>query len=195
MGVNLVRQIDPGFLEAVSKSLFYPVLLVHIAWPLAPIWAHSNTGTILFDGREWEGVGGFGEVRLPQEALGLASASASVSLYGLNDRLDDYLDDDVRGREARVYFGVVTERSGNVLIGTPLTAFTGYVDSMRDVTEVRDDILVRGVQIGLAQGPSQRQAGEFYHTYEDQIRAYPGDTAGRFAINSEAEAAKLTWPA
>jgi hypothetical protein len=50
------------------------------------------------------------------------------------------------------------------------------------------------VVITLANGPSQRSFAEVFHTYEDQIRRFPGDTAGRLTINAEAERDKLTWP-
>ena len=190
----LVRDVDSALLTALSGAVFHPIILVYLDWPDAAIRVHSSPGTVTFDGFNWTGVGGFGEITIPEEALGLAAQNAEMRLVGLPDELDDYLDDPIRNRAAKVYFGAVTERAGTTLIGTPVEIFSGYMDAFRDVLSVDSGGATRGVILSVAQGPSQRSAAEVYHTYEDQITAYPGDTAGRFSINIEAEVKKIRWP-
>jgi hypothetical protein len=131
---------------------------------------------------------------MPEEDLGLAAQPAEVRLMGAPDELDQYLTDPIRNREAIIYFGVVTERGGNVLIGQPFEMFVGYMDAMRETVTVEDGVMRRDVVLTVANGPSQRSFAEVFHTYEDQSRRFPGDTAGRLTINAEAERDKLTWP-
>ena len=190
----LKRGISPATLTALSQPVFYPVILVYLDWPNAPIYAHSNVGTLNWDGQDWRGVGQFGRVQMPEEDMGMAAQPSEVRLIGAPDEIDQYLDDPIRDRDGAIYFGLVTERGGNVLIGEPFSIYAGYMDAMRESVEIEDGVMRRDIVISLAGGPSQRSFVEIYHTYEDQIRRFPADTAGRLTINAEAEGAKLTWP-
>jgi hypothetical protein len=89
---------------------------------------------------------------------------------------------------------VVTERGGNVLIGEPCEIFVGYMDALRESVTVEDGVMRRDVVLGVANGLRQPSNSEVFHTFEDQERRFPGDTAGRLTINAEAERDKLTWP-
>jgi hypothetical protein len=190
----LTRNIHPDTLAALSAPVIYPIIPVFLDWPDAPVYAHSNVGPLTWDLQTWTGVGEFGGLQMPDEESGMLSKAAELRLIGVPDELDAYLDDPIRNRPGEIFFGVVTERAGNVLIGEPFSIFTGYMDAMRDVVEVEDGRKRRDVAVTLARGPSQRAFAEVFHTYEDQIRQFPGDTAGRLTINAEAEGTKLTWP-
>ena len=50
-------------------GVFHPVVLVWIDWPSGAVRAHSGRGPISWGGYTWDGVGGFGEVSVPAEAL------------------------------------------------------------------------------------------------------------------------------
>jgi hypothetical protein len=190
----LRRNIDPATLAAMAKPVFNPVIMVYLDWPEAAVYAHSNLGTLDWNAQAWIGVGRFGALQMPNEELGLLSQPAELRLIGAPDELDQYLDSPIRNRDALIYFGVVTERAGNVLIGEPFEIYAGYMDAMRETVQVEDGRLRRDVVVSVASGPSQRSFAEVFHTYEDQIRRFPGDTAGRLTINAEAERDKLTWP-
>lgn len=170
----LRRTIHPDLLAALQGPFFYPVIMVWLDWPENEIRVHSSVGAIPWDGHDWLGVGGFGEVVIPEEAHGMASQPAQLKLVGLPDDLDEQLEAPIRNRDGIIYFGAVTERGGNVLIGDPFPIYEGYMDAMRDIVEGSDGRLTRGVILSLAAGPSQRAFAEIYHTYEDQIRAHPG---------------------
>lgn len=190
----LRRGVDAATLEAMAAGPFFPVVLVFVDWPDAPVHAHSGVGVIEWDGAQWHGVGPYGAVEIPDEGGGLASRPANLRMVGLDDRLDDYLDAPVRNRRARILCGVVTERGGTELIGEPFELFSGYVDAMRDLVEGADGELRRGVALQVASGPSQRSSAEIYHTPEDQALFASWDTAGRLVLNAEAEAQRMTWP-
>lgn len=170
----LTRSVDTDLLEALSGAFFYPVILVYLDWPENEIRLHSGVGTIEWGGEDWLGVGAFGEVRLPEEAIGLGSQPATLSLVGLPDDLDEQLEAPIRNRAGTIYFGATTERAGNVLIGEPFSIYDGYMDALTDKVEGSDGKLARRIILSLASGPSQRSYAEVYHTYEDQARAYPG---------------------
>lgn len=193
MAQNLTRGVPAEMMAAISKKVFFPIILVHLDWPDAAVRVHSNVGTLSYEEQTWLGVGGFGAITLPQEARGQASLSAELRLVGLGPELDAYLDDEIRGRLARVLFGAVTERNGSTLVADPVEVFSGYMDALRDVTQGANGVIERGVILTVAQGPSQRSAAAAYHTAEDQARLYPGDTAGRHTINAEARAGNFTW--
>lgn len=190
----LKRDIDPATINALSQPVFYPIVLVYLDWPEGPVYAHSNIGPLSWAGETWLGVGHFGALQMPEEEFGMASQPAEIRLIGAPDEIDQYLDSPIRDRAGIIYYGVVTERCGNVLIGEPFSIYHGYMDAMREIVELDDGRMRRDVAISLANGPSQRSFVEIYHTYEDQIRRFPSDTAGRLTINAEAERDKLTWP-
>ena len=192
--VALSRNIQAATLQALSKSVIYPIVLVYLDWPDGAVRAHSNAGQLSYDGFQWNGVGEFGSLQMPEEEMGLASQPAELRLIGVPEEIDQYLEDDIRDREGIIYFGAVTERNGNVLVGEPFEIFTGYMDAFRERSQVEDGTLRRDVILQLAPGPSQRAFAEVFHTYEDQIRRFPGDTAGRLTLFAEAEADKFTWP-
>ena len=194
MADALRRNIDPATLAELAKPVFNPVILVYLDWPDAPVRVHSNVGTLSWDGHDWHGVGQFGDIRMPEEDTGLAAQPAETRLIGVPDELDQYLDDPIRNREGVLYFGTVTERDGNTLVGEPFEMFAGYMDALRETVEVEDGRMRRDVLLSIASGPSQRSFAELFHTYEDQLRRFPTDTAGRLTINAEAERDKLTWP-
>ena len=124
----------------------------------------------------------------------MAQQEASLALLGLGDELDDYLDVDARDRDARVYFGAVTARDGNSLIGEPFEVFSGTINGLDDMTQATDEGRTRGVQVPLASGPSQRAKAGVYHSFQDQSSRFLGDTAGRLLINSEREGQRHRWP-
>ena len=192
----VARDIDAATLAAISDPAgFYPIVMVYLDWPGGAIRAHSNTGDLMWNSQTWSGVGNFGGIRLPGDEFGMAAQEATVSLHGLGDDLDDYLDTDPRGQDAVIYFGAVTERDGNTLVGDPFEVFTGTIDGLSDPTEpANDGGYTRGVVVTLSSGPSQRSVGTAYHTFEDQSARYLGDTAGRLVVNAGAEARRFRWP-
>ena len=191
----LERDIDPATLAAISNpGGFFPIVLFFVDWPSDPVYAHTNLGTVSWDSQTWAGVGNVGNVSLPGDTYGMAAQEASLALLGLGDELDAYLDVDARDRAARVYFGAVTERDGNTLIGEPFEVFSGTINGLHDLTEPSGDQQTRGVQVPLSSGPSQRATAGVYHSYRDQISRYPGDTAGRLLINAVREGQRHRWP-
>lgn len=183
-----VRDIDPDLLEALA-SPFHPVALVFVDWPGDPVRVHSGRGTITWDAHDWTGLAGLnsGTVTLPDESSGLAMVEGQVAIGGDPERIDDILADaeTARGSAVAVWFGAVTERAGTVLIGEPFSAFSGTVGAVTDQDAPAGPLdMARTVMVQLVSGPSQRSVAAAHHSYDDQRRTDPTDTAGRWVMGA-----------
>ena len=190
--MGLTRGVDPVLLAAVAAP-FHPVVLVYVDWPGGVVRVHSGVGTLTWGGFGWLGVGQAGGLTLPDEGRGLAQSAGVLRIGGLPDDIDAHLGQDVRGRAVDVWFGAVTARAGTTLVAEPVPVFTGYVDGMSDEEKATGEGVFRAIELAIASGPSQRSATSAWHSYEDQITAYPGDTAGRWVKAAVAQAGTVVW--
>lgn len=186
--MSLIREIDEDLLAALAQP-FHPVVLVFVDWPDDPVRVHSGSGVITWGGHDWTGLNGLnaGEVTLPDEAASLAMVEGAAVVGGNPERIDDILADaeTARGATVQVWFGAVTERAGTTLVGDPFEAFAGSVGSVSDTdTPVGEHDMARAVTVQLVSGPSQRARASAHHSYEDQRRTDPDDTAGRWVIGA-----------
>lgn len=183
--------------KAALQGVFYPVVMVHLDWPGGHVYAHSGAGTITWGGQSWLGVGKFGGLEVPGESPGLAAPQASLTLIGDPSTLFDLLAEPIRNRPGEVYEALTTVPGGNILIGDPITLFSGHMDAMRYRLMAQEEggliVVDHVVQIDLGSGPGARSSAAVLHSYEDQIEKFPGDTAGRHLINIEAQAENLDW--
>ena len=184
--MGLIREIAPDLLTALAGP-FHPVVLVFVDWPGDPVRVHSGSGTITWGGHDWTGLNGLnaGQVTLPDEAASLAMVEGSAVIGGDPDRIDAVLADaaTARGAPVQVWFGAVTERAGTTLVAEPFDAFTGTVGAVSDSDAPVGEVdMARAVTVQLVSGPSQRARAAAHHSYEDQRRADPTDTAGRWVI-------------
>lgn len=194
--MGLTRGIDPDLMEALESGAFHPVVLVFVDWPDDPVRVHSGSDTITWDGHDWTGLHEInaGSVTLPEEAASLGMVEGALTVGGDPDKFDEVLDDadTARGMTAQVWFGAVTQRNSNVLVGEPVLAFSGTCGSVSDSEGAQGEIdLARLVTVQLVSGPSQRSTGGAAHSWHDQRRVDPEDTAGRWvtaAISSFVEA-------
>ncbi|WP_190305697.1 hypothetical protein [Roseicitreum antarcticum] len=185
----------PATVAAIAAGGFHPITLVFVDWPDDPVRVHSGTGTLNWGGHEWMGVGYDAlnaALSLPSEAQGLTMAEGGAQIGGSPDLIDQYLIDaeDARNAEVQVWFGVTTARAGRVLIGDPFSVFYGSVGAVSDTEQWAGDIVERLIDLQLTYGPSQRARGSAYHTYEDQLRTDPADTAGRWVKQARADLAE-----
>jgi hypothetical protein len=191
----LSRGIDGTLLTEISKPVVHPVVLVNLDWPSGEVWAHSNRGTITWDGQDWLGVGDFASFAVPEEAAGLVPGQASITIVGTLGDVLASLDEQVKNRRAAIYSGAVTVAAGNTLVGTPFKAFGGYMDGTLfrlDVDEAGKQVYA--LQLTLGSGPGARLGASITHSFEDQQAAYPTDTAGRHTQFAVPGLRSLTWP-
>jgi len=179
--VGLKRVIHADTLAALQKP-FHPVTLVYVNWPTGALRLHSGVGNLSWDGQTWTG---FGQVErvlsLPGESGGAAMVEGAITVYGDDTGVNSVHAQAkaARGNAVQVWFGVVTERAGVTIVGEPFDIFTGRIGVVSDKQEWTGNGTQRPVTVALTAGPSQRARGSANHSYEDQIRHYATDTAGR----------------
>ncbi|MDO6523271.1 hypothetical protein Q4578_16865 [Shimia thalassica] len=184
-----MRDIHADTYAALQVDGFHPVMLVHIDWPDGAVRAHTGGGAISWGGETWSGVGDFGGADIPDEVSGTAvPAEMTLSLLGDLDRIFAEMDQPARNRDVDVYFGLVTERQGNVLIGEPVPLMIGYVDSNEmDYREVDEGVTVPAFTLGVNSGPSVRTALSASHSSEDQQATFATDTIFRHTVYNETD--------
>lgn len=190
----VTRNLHEATKAALSSGLHNPIVFVFLDWPGGAVRVHSNVGSVTFGGNTWLGVGRFGSISVPAEGGGLSQTVAELKVIGAPEELDDFLESPIRGRVGEVWYGCVTQRAGNVLIGEPFRVFTGFMDAMLNTVEMDGGDVVRAITINVADGPSQRLSTSLFHTDEDQRRAHPDDTGGRLSLFAEKRNRDLTWP-
>lgn len=201
--MDLRRGVAPETLAALKRP-FFPILMVFLDWPEAPVYAHTGVGPITFRGQTWLGVGPVGGVDLPSDSMGgVASAEAVLSLIGVPADLDGLADDNIRNRTVEVFVALLQDRpggydgqqaTGNLLVGAPIPLFSGTVDALDLDSKETSDGVEHTAKVGVSTGPSARSSATCFHSDEDQRRFYPWDTAGRHLIMAKARAEKLRWP-
>lgn len=192
--MDLKRTLSAGLKVALSAPSLNAVLLVYLDWPGGAVRVHSGTGIIAWGGFNWNGVGGFGSVDVPEEALSGMPVEFALSLVCELPELATYADAVIRQRAGEVYLGATTEPGGNVLVGAPCSLAAGTMDTLVLASETSDGNTEYRLTLGLATGPGYRSMAAISHSHEDQSRRYPSDTAGRRLILANARAEKTLWP-
>lgn len=196
--MDLTRGTPAPLLAAIASGHFYPVVLVHLDWPGAPLRAHSGVGVINWSGHAWQGVGRFGGISIPDEALAGVPTEFNLSLITDFPDIEPYTDTPIRGRVGRVSMGATTTPGGNGLIGAvEICAGTADGLALRVEVQQQDGEVVTAFEpkVTMTTGPSMRSMAAVAHSDEDQRRAFPNDTAGRHLVLAEATAQKTLWPA
>ncbi|MGI3168391.1 hypothetical protein ACRARG_04515 [Pseudooceanicola sp. C21-150M6] len=187
----LTRNAPAGLISALAGH-FHPVMLIEAEWPDGTVRMHTGTGTLTWGGEDWSGTSvdidgalvSLVQLEIPAETGGLATGDAVAHVAA---RLEDVMDQ--RGKSIRnlpftVWFGVTTERGGTTLVTDPVSLFTGYFAGQSFRFSGQGMEFLHDMTLPLGTGPSARAKASITHGYEDQIAAYPGDTAGRQVQNA-----------
>lgn len=176
--MGLTRGASAGLIADLSIH-FSPVLLIYADWPGEEIRIHSGAGDLSWGGETWSGAGKLVQFRAPFESGGLATSEASVQVAATVEDMLAERGKVIRNRSIIVYIATTTEPGGNILKADPVELFSGYFDSRTGSLSRSGDDLSHDMVLGIGVGPSARASASVTHNYEDQIAAYPGDTAGR----------------
>lgn len=181
--MGLKREINEDLLAALAGP-FHPVTLLYVDWPDAPVRVHSGVGTITWGGEDWIGIAGVPDsaITLPDEGATLAMVEGTLRIGGDPALIDEYLGDAgaARNRAVQMHFGAVTARAGTTLIGAPFDAFTGKIGGVTSEEAWQGDTAMGAIEVQFPSGPSQRSIASATHSYDDQRRVDPDDTAGRW---------------
>ena len=191
--MELTRGIDTATVAAMAGH-FHPVIAVELDWPDDPVYAHTGFGNIVFGGKTFEGVGHFGQVKVPGDGFGAVPSDAILTLLGVPSEIFDRLSDPIRNRYGAIYIGATTEAGGNTLVGGLTVLFEGYMDAIQYIGQRENDEITHGIELTLAGGAGMRSAAAITHSYESQQADFPGDTAGRHLQWAVKQALKRKWP-
>ena len=198
--MELKRGVPAPLLNALTQ-VSHPVIFTYIDWPDSPVHVHSAVGVLTWGEEDWNGVGIAGNIEIPAESSSVAAVEATLSLVGVPADLGGFADDQIRGREARIFVGALTDRPGGAtgkesgtLVSDPVHLFSGLMDGLEMVASDAPEGVSHEVRVLIATGVEARSMASVSHSYDDQKRSYPSDTAGRHLLNARARAEKLTWP-
>lgn len=191
--VELKRGIDAATLEAMAGH-FHPVVAVYLDWPGGAVRAHSGSGQITHNGEVYTGVGGFADINIPGDLYGAVPSDTVLTLVDVPSSIFDRLEDDIRDRDAVISFGVTTVTGGSELIGDLNILYEGVMDATQYIGGRETDTISHGIQLTIGGASSMRSSADFTHSYENQIDAVPGDTAGRHLQYATTQARRRKWP-
>lgn len=191
--MDLTRGTPAALRTALSGPFFYPVGLVWLDWPGAPLRMHSGAGNITWSGQTWSGAGRFGRVSVPDEAMAGVPDNFTISLVTDVRDIEPYTDAVIRGIPGAVYLGATTAPGGNGLIGA-VEFVSGTADVLTLGTQMNGDTLFYELSVAMTTGPGMRSMASINHSDEDQQRAFPGDTAGDRLIELMGRVKKTYWP-
>lgn len=161
------------------------VLLAYFDLPDGPEYYWSGVGRLSFDGHEWAGVGGLASV------AGLSSeASAFIQTITFSVAVEDAfraaLSDEIRGREAILWFALLDEHGQ--IIPDPIEIAAVQMDTMTlQVSEGTQQITIVGhTAFYTLEAPSR-----YLWTNEQQQFDYEGDTGWDRAPGNTTK--EVTW--
>lgn len=193
--MGLTRGIHPDALAAIAAGGYHPVAFLWLDWPGEELRLHSGNGIISWDGHDWRGVGDAAAASVPAETMGMASAPVKLALSGMPPAIWDALEAPIRNRDGEMWMAVTRDRSGQgEIIGAPWDLYAGYMDASRYVQREGEAGPLHVMELDLRSGPGARLAASVFHSYDNQLLEYPGDTGGRLFINALKHAETGTWP-
>jgi len=164
------RELEAGLKAAAQSAVFNYVLLVDLAFPSGVVYAHNSIGTISFGGNDYLGVGALGSIGVINESSELVDQPINLGLSSIDSSIIDAIKtDDVYGRDANIYIGVLDVDGG--LVGTPTNWVAGYMDTTSIVIGDQNSISIK-IQTKSAK---LRQKNNKRWTLEDHQFKYPGD--------------------
>lgn len=195
--MGLTRGIHPDALAAITAggAGVYPVSFLWLDWPGEELRLHSGYGVISWGGHDWRGVGKAATASVPAETMGMASTPVKLAMAGLPPAIWEALEAPIRNRDGEMWMAVTREVEDELeIIGAPWDHYAGYMDASRYAGREGSAGPLHQMQLDLKSGPSARAAASVFHSYDDQMLAYPGDTGGRLFINALVRAETMTWP-
>ena len=106
--MDIKRGVGAAMLAEIAAASFNPVIMVYLDWPGGAVRAYSSVGPITWGGYTWSGVGSFGTVDVPAEAMSGLPADFSLSLISEIAGLADYADAQIRQRPGAIFLWVTS---------------------------------------------------------------------------------------
>lgn len=183
----MARVLTAAVIAELTAARSRPVFFVEAEFSTGTVNLWSGLGSILFDGKTWEGVGKLGGISVVTETSDMQAENLVLSLSGLPASILTNVLDEIRfGKAATVQMGYLTE--AGAVIADPFTYFKGIIDKGQIDEGGQDSTVQINVE---SENAALRRAKEFRHSSEDQKTEFPTDE-GFDHVTSIAEL-NLVW--
>lgn len=147
-------------------------LLCFIDHPDGEVRVWSHTGTLEYDGHEWQGLGVLGKVSGMSKSTNLAIKQVTFELSGVPPTSDELLSSRVRNREAYVWLAPLNKAKR--IIADPLLLVWAKLDYQK--IKLDDNGLSTISLVGNVGFWSIERATNLSWTHEQQQVDYPSDS-------------------
>ena len=175
------RSMSGAMLSAIQSSVLRPAVFVEIHFRSGVSYIWSGSGTIVWNGHSWLGVGNLGSLSMIEEGVTVNARGISLSLSGINSSmLADALQDLQLGLPAVIYLGLFDSASPPALLSSPLTSWAGRVDQPTIDVSGESATITVNCESRLI---DMNVAVDRRYTHDDQQISHPGDLGFQF-VNS-----------
>lgn len=178
-----MRTLTPTVSAEVKGQVVKYVLFVELDFSGGIVRVNTSPYDITWNTFNWVGVGTLGEVSAVQEKSDLTATKYSLGLSGVTTEIISIaLTQEYMGRQASIWFGLVDESTGKlVILADPLLVFKGWMDMMVIQTGTQSKVTVT-VETKLANWNVPRVSRL---TDEHQQELYPGDRGMQYVALME----------
>ena len=181
------RSLTSSMQTAVTADLVRPIILVECAFDSGDLNLWNGIGTLTVSSTDYVGAGTLLAIGEIAESSELQANGITVTLSGITDPLlAKARDEDYQGRELTVKLGAMD--SSNGVISSPVTVFSGFMDTMT----INDSSETATIQIAVENRLIEFERTRIRrYTAEDQKIDYPNDKGLEFV--AEMAEKEIMW--
>lgn len=181
------RSLTSSMQTAVTADLVRPIILVECAFDSGDLNLWNGIGTLTVSSTDYVGAGTLLAIGEIAESSELQANGLTVTLSGITDPLlSKARDEDYQGRELKVKLGAMD--SSNGVISSPVTVFSGFMDTM----VINDSAETATIQIAVENRLIEFERTRIRrYTAEDQKIDYPNDKGLEFV--AELAEKEIIW--
>ena len=171
----MAREITPAATTAATAPVVRPLALVRMVFDSGVVTLWTGRGDLVWNSETYTGVGGLGRIGAIDEGADQQAYGIAFTLSGVDAAFVSIaLDEDVQGRECRVWLGLFDDALA--LVADPVEVFSGRLDTMsvKLGSEGVIEVTAESRMIDW-QEPRERR-----FTDADQRECYPGDAGFEF---------------
>lgn len=171
------RSLTGAMASALAAKQVVPVIFAELDFLSGFVRMWSGTGSIVWDGKTWLGVGLLMAIGQFDEVSAIEATSTAISLSGVPpSMISQAYGDFSQGRAAKLWLGLLDVNSSQV-IADPVSIFQGRMDTISDSDNGEEATITVSAESNLADLKRLRTR---FHTDQDQQRLFPGDRSLRF---------------
>lgn len=180
----MTKEIHAATLTASQANTVWPVLMCDLDFSSGHVLAHTDVGTLTWNGDNYIGVGDFGGVSFQTESLDLQANGCTLTLTGIDpDYISIALGEHYQGRIGILCLALLNQ--SHAIVGDPMVIFKGRIDTQNITMGAETAAINVSIESPLADWTRPRVRR---YNHEDQKNRYSSDTGLRFVesmVNKE----------